>query len=200
MNNKVLIAYSTNSGSTSEVAEKMAMTLKVRGHAVDVLGFDQVTSLEPYNAVIVGAPMIFGWHTPARKFLKRYQSALSRLPVAIFGMAMALTNTPELHTGHINLELDPALARPPQKPGSLSLRERFTLGSTYLKGMLRPAPAIQPVSVGFFKGKLDLGKLKPLQLIFALLIINAQPGDFRNWELIGDWSDKISPLLMKIEK
>ncbi len=65
--NKILVAYTTNSGTTEEVAQAIGEELGKRGNAVDVRRLEEVTSLEGYQAVVVGAPMILGWHRAARE-------------------------------------------------------------------------------------------------------------------------------------
>ncbi len=57
MADSVLIAYATGSGSTQEVAEKIAATPRERGLAVDVRPVKQVQTLDGYQAVVVGAPL-----------------------------------------------------------------------------------------------------------------------------------------------
>jgi menaquinone-dependent protoporphyrinogen IX oxidase len=46
--------------------------------------------------------------------------------------------------------------------------------------------------VGFFAGKLDYSRLNLLQMLFVMLIIQAQPGDRRNWPAIKAWAAKLS--------
>lgn len=61
--------------------------------------------------------------------------------------------------------------------------------SYYLRPVLRAAPEVRPVSAAFLGGKLDLGRLKLLQMLFVLVIIQVQPGDFRVWDYIRQWAD-----------
>lgn len=58
--NKILVTYATNAGSTAKVAQAVADEL-AKTASVDVLPLDKVTSLEPYFAIVLGAPMILGW-------------------------------------------------------------------------------------------------------------------------------------------
>ena len=67
---KVLVAYSTNAGSTAEVAQAIGAEISKRGRQVDVFRLEEVASLDPYDVVIVGAPMILGWHRPALQLFK----------------------------------------------------------------------------------------------------------------------------------
>jgi menaquinone-dependent protoporphyrinogen oxidase len=54
MPNKVLVAYTTNSGSTQQVAEAVAGELGKTGAAVEVRRLEEVGDLSPYGAVVVG--------------------------------------------------------------------------------------------------------------------------------------------------
>jgi menaquinone-dependent protoporphyrinogen IX oxidase len=77
----------------------------------------------------------------------------------------------------------------------MSFRERYATVSNYLRPVLKAAPSVKPVSAGFFGGKLELFRLNVLQVLFVMLIIRAQPGDYRNWPVIRDWAINLRPLL-----
>ena len=67
---RVLVAYTTNAGSTEEVARAVADELGRDGQAqVDVRHLPEVRALESYDAVVVGAPMILGWQRAAVQFV-----------------------------------------------------------------------------------------------------------------------------------
>jgi menaquinone-dependent protoporphyrinogen oxidase len=184
----ILIAYTTNSGSTSEVARTIGEELEKLGIQVEVRRLEEVSSVESYRAVIVGAPMILGWHRAAKGFVKKHREALIRIPVAYFCTAMSLTQTGDSLIEGIPIAVDPRLAKPPKKAGRLSLRERYATASNYLRPVLKTAPAIKPASVAFFGGKLELYRLKLPAMLFVLLIVQAQPADLRNWEFIRAWA------------
>jgi menaquinone-dependent protoporphyrinogen IX oxidase len=191
---RVLIAYATNAGSTTKVAQVIGEELDKDGVQVQVCRLEEVTSVEPYDAVVIGAPMIMGWHGAAVKFVKKHQQALSRMPVAFFLTAMNLTQTSEKSIGTIPIYVDPALAKPPKNAKRLSFKERYATATNYLRPVLDAAPLVKPVSAGFFGGKLELYRLPLLQMLFVLLIIQAQPGDFRNWTAIREWAANLPEL------
>ncbi len=184
----ILIAYTTNSGSTTEVAQVVGEELEKLGVRVEVRRLEEVSSVESYRAVIVGAPMILGWHRAAKGFVKKHREALSRIPVAYFCTAMSLTQTGDSAVDGIPIAVDPRLAKPPKKEGRLSLRERYATASNYLRPVLKAAPTVRPASVAFFGGKLELYRLKLPAMLFVLLIVQAQPADLRNWEFIRAWA------------
>lgn len=192
---KVLIAYTTHSGSTAEVAQVIGEELAKKGVVVEVYRLEEVSSLDSYDAVVIGAPMILGWHRAAVKFVKQHQQALSQRPVALFFMAMSLTQTGETSVDQVPIIVDAELAKLPKKEGRLSFRERYATVTNYLRPVLKAAPLVKPVRVGFFGGKLEYFRLKLLSLLFVMLVIQAQPGDKRNWPIIRGWAADLYPLL-----
>jgi menaquinone-dependent protoporphyrinogen oxidase len=87
MSDSTLVAYATSYGSTREVAEAVAATLREHGLEVDIQPMRQVRTLAGYSAVVLGAPLyMFRWHKDARRFLSRNRQALTELPVAIFAL------------------------------------------------------------------------------------------------------------------
>ncbi len=185
---QILIAYTTNSGSTEDVARLLAEELTTPGSTAEARRLEEVTDLSPYQAVIVGAPMILGWHRAAQRFVKKHQEALSQKKVAYFMTAISLTQPAGQPEASVPVCLDPSLARPPKNPARLSLKERYASVSNYLNPALRAAPLVKPVRVGFFAGKLELFRLNLFQMLFVMLVIQAQPGDFRNWDFIRSWA------------
>jgi len=166
---KVLVAYTTNAGSTEEVATVIGEELGKDGAQVDVRRIEQVTNLESYTAVVIGGPMIMGWHRAATRFVKKHQQALSQVPVAYFLTAMSLTQTGESSIDAIPVCIDPMLAKAPKVANRLSLRERYASVTNYLRPILRAAPQVKPVSIALFGGKLEFYRLKLLQMLFVLL-------------------------------
>src|SRR6266496_340908 len=80
----ILVAYATKHGSTQEVAEAIAATLREHALEVEVQPASEVRALDRYGAVLLGAPLYSGrWHGDANRFLKRHRTALSERPVAI---------------------------------------------------------------------------------------------------------------------
>ena len=192
---KVLIAYSSNAGSTVEVAAALTEVLTRAGHSADIHPFTEVINLQGYDAVVVGAPMIFGWHQPARRFVRRFQSELALKKVAYFACAMRLTLVPGTVLPPIPLTLDPNLVTELAQAGSLNFKERFTSAGNYLRKMIAAAPAVKPVSVAFFNGSLDMRCLKWWQAAFVMLVVQGTPGDYRDWDFIRAWGKTLSEVL-----
>jgi len=189
---KILVTYATNSGSTVNVAQAVASELEQSGAVVDVEPTRKVDSLDGYDMVILGAPMIFGWHADARRFLRRYKTELASKKTACFACAMRLTEVPNEDLPDVPLFLDKNLASAPEKSGSLSLKERFTTVRHYIKPIMGTASGVKPMSVAFFGGKLDMTRLKWWQALFVMAVVQAAPGDFRDWESIKAWARALS--------
>ncbi len=197
MPKKILVAYSSNAGSTTEVAQAIGETLGQEGVQVDVQLFHKVGDVGAYNAVVVGGPMIVGWHGKCVKFVAEHQQALSQIPVAYFFTALNLTKTDAASLDGIAIYQDPSLAKAPKDENKLSFKEKHSTPARFLKAPLEKAPLVKPVSAAFFAGVLDYGKLNILHKLFVKLIIRASVGDFRDWDVIRDWAANLSPALLK---
>ncbi len=185
---KILVAYTTDSGSTADVAQAIGEELRGDAVQVEVRRIEEVSSVEPYAAAVIGAPMILGWHKKAIKFIQTHQPALSGMPVAYFITAMSLTQTPQTEIAGTPIFVDGGLAKPPKDASRLGFKERYALPAHYLEPALKAAPQIRPVSVAYFGGKLNLFRLSWWAKLFVLIVIQATPGDYRNWTAIKEWA------------
>jgi len=195
---KFLVAYTTNSGTTEEVAKAIGEELGRGGAEVEVHRLEEVTNLESYTAVVVGAPMIMGWHRSAMRFIKKNQEVLSKLPVAYFITAMRLTKTAENAVDSIPIITDPLIAKPPKNPARLGFKERYSLATNYIRPMLKQAHFVKPISVGIFGGRLEYYRLKWYQVLFVIAVIQVRPGGSHNWTFIQQWAANLRPLLEKV--
>lgn len=185
---KFLVVYATMAGSTADVAQKVGEELTSCGLQVEVLPISRVGSLEAYDGVVVGGPMIMGWHREALGFLKRNRAALQRMPLAVFITAMSLTKTGETSVDGVPVTVDEKLPKPPQNEGRLSFRERYARLGNYLGPILAAVQPVKPASIGIFGGRLEYGRLKWWAVLFVMLVIQAPAGDRRNWETIRAWA------------
>jgi menaquinone-dependent protoporphyrinogen oxidase len=77
---KVLVSAASRHGATSEIAEEIGKALRV-----DVRPAEQVSSVEDYEAVVLGSAVYAGrWLQPARELAERHAGALSERPVWLF--------------------------------------------------------------------------------------------------------------------
>jgi menaquinone-dependent protoporphyrinogen oxidase len=185
---KVLVAYATNSGSTTEVARAIGEELRKTGIQVDVLPVAEISQLSGYDAIVLGAPMILGWHRQALRFLRRNRGTLRHLPLAVFVTCMSLTKTGETAIQGVPIHMDENLPKPPQNASRLKFKERYSLVSNYLRPILNACPS-KPLSIGIFGGQLNFSHMQWWAMIFVILILQAQAGDKCNWEAIRRWAN-----------
>jgi menaquinone-dependent protoporphyrinogen oxidase len=195
MAGKILVAYATKSGSTVSVAEAVGQGVGAGGE-VEVRPAAEVADLSGYDAVIVGAPITYGWQREAMEFLKRHQAALSQLPVALFITCVTQTDAGDGHVGEIPVVLDPGRAQPPKNPGRLGLAEKNTIPAAYLEPILKAAPQVKPVEVAFFGGVVDFSTLGLPAKFILRVIVRVKAGDYRNWDAINAWAADIRGKLL----
>lgn len=106
----VLVAYATKYGSTEDVAGVVATALREDGLDTDLVLARDVSSLDRYSAVVVGAALYnHRWHRDVVRFIDRSHDALARLPVAIFAVGPVNDNAQEFDSARE--QLDGVLAR-----------------------------------------------------------------------------------------
>jgi menaquinone-dependent protoporphyrinogen oxidase len=158
MRDKLLIAYASRCGSTSEVADAIGQTLCATGTAVDVRQMKDVSDVSAYRAVIAGSAVYrSNLLSEAVEFVKANREALSRVPLAYFVVCGTLQeDTPEK-------------------------REKASAFLTPLR------ETVQPVDEGLFAGRIDYSKVSLLaQLIVRAL--GGREGDWRDWDAIRAWA------------
>ncbi|MHB1413947.1 MAG: flavodoxin domain-containing protein [Chloroflexota bacterium] len=165
---RVLVAFATRYGSTREVAEAVAATLRERGLAVDLQPLREVRTLDGYDAVVLGAPLyMFHWHKDALNFLSRHRQALEGRPVAVF--AMGPLHDEESERQGAREQLDKELAK---------------------------FPWFTPIDRTIFGGKYDPAKLTfPHNLIASLPagpLKGLPASDVRDWAAIRAWASNLA--------
>ena len=86
----VLIAAATRHGCTTEIAGAIRNQLSQAGFDVDVAVPRLLTSLERYDAVLLGSPLYGGrWLPAARKFAQLHSEKLQTLPVWLFSVGIS---------------------------------------------------------------------------------------------------------------
>jgi menaquinone-dependent protoporphyrinogen oxidase len=188
----VLVAYATRHGSTKEVAEAVAAALTEAGLAAEAKPISDGLDPAGHDAVVVGGPMIMGWHKDAVRFLRRNRRPLSAVPTAYFITAASLTRTGEDQVREVPVDVDPWLAKAPKRAEKLSRKERYALPGHYLDRPLDVAPDVHPRRVAFFAGSLDLTNMNIFEKLFVLLVVGATPGDGRHWEFIKEWGRSLA--------
>ena len=169
MSTSILVAYATRYGSTQEVAEVVATTLREKGLEVAIQPMRDTLSLEGYHAVVLGAALYMNhWHKDALHFLSRFHEALMERPVAIF--ALGPLHTDEKEWQGAREQLDKEL-------------EKF--------------PWLTPIALEILGGKFDPAKLRfPYNLLPGLK--NMPVSDVRDWTAIRAWASDLATKLQPI--
>ena len=82
---RVLVAYSSEHGSTAEIARAVALTLYRTGLDVDALPVSDVKDVSGYDSVVLGSAVYGGsWTEDAVAFLERFSSSLVKKEVWLF--------------------------------------------------------------------------------------------------------------------
>jgi menaquinone-dependent protoporphyrinogen oxidase len=168
MSDTVLVVYATRYGSTQEVAERVAATLREAGLQVDVKRARDVRALEGYCAIVLGAPLYIGrWLKDAHRFLARFQADLSQRPVAVFSLGP--TRLEEMKVPDVRAQLDQELNK---------------------------YPWLKPVASELFGGKYDPATLRFPDSLAATLpaspLHGAPASDARDWEAIRAWTNDVA--------
>ncbi len=158
MSARILIAYASRKGSTAEIAQAIGKELQSEGMSVDVLEMKAVSSLEGYDAVVIGAPVYTGKVTGDMvAFVARYKVKLSGLPVAAFTVGIAPVYP---------------------KIGDVKM---------FIEQLVTALHPIRPVAVMMFAGTLDAAKLSFVERSLTSLL-KVPTGDFRDWNAIAAWA------------
>jgi len=141
MTRTVLVAYATKKGSTREVAEAIAATLRAHELEVDVAAAGDAHDLHRYSAIVLGGAIYLGrWHQDARRFLARHRADLAMVPFVVFGMGPRTLSEKDVNESRAQLER-----------------------------ALGHFPDLHPLSVAIFGGVLDPAKLSfPLNRMEAV--------------------------------
>lgn len=82
---KVFVAVATRHGATREIGDAIAEALAAAGHEAEVADPDDVESVEPYGAVVLGSSVYVGrWAASARALVDRLEHYLAARPVWLF--------------------------------------------------------------------------------------------------------------------
>lgn len=164
---KILVTYASKRGATEEIADAIVEVLKNDGLDVILLPVSSVTSIEGYDAIILGSAVYIGqWMRDANKFVKEYLDDLSHIPTWIFSSGPTGEGNPsDLMNGFQYPEkLEPYISR-------INLQEAI-----------------------LFHGALDMTELNWLERRM-IKTVEAPLGDFRNWHSIKLWAQHIADSL-----
>jgi len=162
---KILIAYASEFGTTSEVAVAIGDVLCQEGNTVETKWVKNVKNLNDYDAVIIGSAIQYDcWMPEAAEFVTANQDTLRKLPVAYFFTCLVL---------------------------SMQNEKAEKKAMTISDKLYALVPQVKPVSVGRFAGVLDYSKMSFFTLLFfkvMLSILGVKEGDYRDWDAIRAWA------------
>jgi len=163
---KILVAYATRYGSTREVAEKAASTLREKGIDAQVAPAKDVKTVDDCSGVVLATPFYIGsMLKDATHFLERNRASLESRPVAL------------LACGPVNASDDMDEAR------------------KQLDEALGKMEWLKPVASEMFVGKYDAEQLRYLDKLVAVLPASPLYGvpthDDRDWDAIRAWTETL---------
>jgi menaquinone-dependent protoporphyrinogen oxidase len=165
---RVLVVYGSQYGSTKEIAERVADTLREQDLAVDVKSADarfDGLETENYGAFVIGSAIHAShWLKPAVEFVRKNRVVLSQRPVWLFS------------SGPIT---DKAVAMPQADPKEIADISQWldVQGHVVFAGSFDPNTA-------------DLSKAGWLERQISTHFIPA--GDWRDWDKIEGWAFEIA--------
>ena len=87
---RVLVAVASRHGGTWDIGYRIAAELAALGHPTDVVGPEDVVTVEPYDAVVLGSAVYTGhWLPSAHAFGRRFAPDLRTRPVWLFSSGLA---------------------------------------------------------------------------------------------------------------
>ncbi|MFW5691153.1 MAG: flavodoxin domain-containing protein [Chloroflexota bacterium] len=162
MASQILVVYATLAGSTAEIAEVVAHTLRCDGIGVDLRRVNNApASLSEYTGVVVGSAVRDGeWLPSALDFIRHYADRLARRPVAYFTVCMILSE---------------------------DTMDRRRRARQYVEPAIKLA---KPTAIGLFAGSLDPARLTSTAQHSAQAQ-GLPVGDFRDWDRIRSWAHSL---------
>jgi menaquinone-dependent protoporphyrinogen oxidase len=170
---KYLVAYESNCGSTSGVAQTIADVICGHGASVDVRHIKNVSDVSPYAGVVMGSAVkSASWYPGAIRFVKDHQDHLRQIPVFYFLTCLKLYN---------------------------DTQENRDLAQSYFNPVLKAVPEVKPKAMEAFAGALDYSKLNMVvRMIMKSKMENqgVPEGDFRDFQKIESWAQNtVLPVL-----
>jgi menaquinone-dependent protoporphyrinogen oxidase len=165
MTDRILVAYATRTGSTAEVADRIARHLCAAGLSAEARHVGEVTGLEGYSGAVLGSAVRYGaWLAEMTAFVADHRQALSAMPVAFFTMHMLALG---------------------DDPTAVAERAKYTA---------KPRDLVVPAEEAFFEGMIDPTRLSFVDRL-AVRLVKSPVGDRRDWDRIGAWAEALAPRL-----
>jgi menaquinone-dependent protoporphyrinogen oxidase len=162
---RVLVVYGTKSGCTQGIAERIGEDLAKQGASVDVVAAEDAGDPSGYDAVLVGSGVRAGKWHAAAR-------------------AWVESNADSFEGKPVAFYTCGMMIREEGKEDEVRA----------YSDPVADAAGIEPVDVGLFAGWFE-----PKQFGFAeraiLKMMKVEEGDFRDWDAVDAWADKVAPQL-----
>jgi menaquinone-dependent protoporphyrinogen oxidase len=167
----VLVAYASKHGATQGIAERVAETLVAGGQDATVLPVSAVADPSRYSAFVIGGAVYVGkWRKEAVDFVRHNSALLATRPVWLFSSGPLGTKTQDAQGRDLLEAAKPAV-------------------------FAEFAESIAPQDLTVFYGALD-----PQEHDRGAWLLRRLPagrdllpeGDFRNWDVIAAWAERIA--------
>jgi menaquinone-dependent protoporphyrinogen oxidase len=170
----VLVAYATDHGSTSGIADRIAGRLRQRGTDAEAWAVADVLELPGYEAVVLGSAIHGGnWLPEARQFAERNAAALRERPLWLFSVSTLG---------------DEESMFPPRVASRLRALRKETPEITQIRQLLHPREHRN------FAGAVTRSHWPATGRAF-FRATGGRYGDHRNWPAIDAWADLIAAQL-----
>jgi menaquinone-dependent protoporphyrinogen IX oxidase len=176
---KVLIAYSTWTGATHQVAEEIARDLENKNTQITLLPAKEVKFVNEFQSVLIGTPIHAGQTTrDFNHFLSRFHEELATKKTAYFVVCFNLIEDNESNRNQTISWLDKSTGKYPE---------------------------IKPVSIGLFAGaaltespefkKQNFLVRKIVESMNKTMVTEKGKSDFRDSEKIHAWTEELAKKL-----
>jgi menaquinone-dependent protoporphyrinogen oxidase len=171
MQDKILIAYASRTGTTAGVADRIGKTLTDLGVIVDIRKMQDINDISSYRAVIAGSAIQDGkWLPEAIEFIEKNKLYLAKKPFAAFLVCMTLA-----------------------MPKAAEYRSTVATWFSPVRSL------VKPVSEGLFAGALKVSQISSfserLKFRVSIMLGVWKEGDHRDWEAISNWAKSLFPLI-----
>ncbi|MGZ6908746.1 MAG: flavodoxin domain-containing protein [Acidimicrobiia bacterium] len=175
---RVLVGYATVHGSTRRIAEEISNRLMSGGLETDLLAVDAISSIDKYDALVVGSAVHnMAWLPDATTFVQSRAADLAARPVWLFSVSSV---------GATSSFFGPRVAR---------LMRRMRKEPKNVAGFRR---LIQPRDHRAFAGAVERSHWNLAGHLF-LMAFGGRYGDHRDSPDIDAWADSIAHQLLAAE-
>ncbi len=165
MGKKILVGYATRYGSTAGTASFIGEILEKQGNQVDIRLIMDVTDPDSYDVIILGSPLYMG------KWLVEARDFVHRYRHSLLERPLYVFSC------------------------GYSLREQTDVSLKSGESALDAVRMyVNPADAAFFPGMVSMESMKPEDRAIAT-IGGLKSGDFRNWDAVRAWAEKISDLI-----